>query len=105
MTQNQGVSGSFSTIQSRACKMMSAAMDSEDDGTSLSQEDTDKSTSVYSIDSIQAEASTPVSLPVEPLQRKLGSNELFAFNCHNSGNLNIMCGITLLTRHSIDEGK
>ena len=80
-------------------------MDSEDDGTSLSQEDTDKSTSVYSIDSIPAEVSTPVSLTVEPLQRKLGSNELFAFNCHNYGNLNIMCGITLLTRHSIDEGK
>ena len=37
--------------------------------------------------------------------RRLGSNELFCHFCHNVGNLNVMTGLTLLTRHAIDEGK
>lgn len=37
--------------------------------------------------------------------RKLGSNELFCYYCHNAGDLNVMTGLTLLTRHAIDEGK
>jgi hypothetical protein len=36
--------------------------------------------------------------------RRLGSNELFCHFCHNAGNLNVMTGLTLLTRHPIDEG-
>ena len=84
---------------------MSATIDSEDDGSSLSPDETDKSISVHSTDSLRTEVSTPISPPLEPLRRKLGSNEAFAFKCHNSGNLNIMCGLTLLTQHSIDEGR
>ena len=39
-------------------------------------------------------------------KRRLGSNELFCNMCHSqSGNLNVMCGLTLLTRQAIDEGK
>jgi hypothetical protein len=37
--------------------------------------------------------------------RRLGSNELFCHFCHNVGNLNVMTGLTLLTRHAIDEGE
>ena len=37
--------------------------------------------------------------------RRLGSNELFCHFCHNAGNLNVMTGLTLLTRTAIDEGK
>lgn len=36
--------------------------------------------------------------------RRLGGNELFCHFCHNVGNLNVMVGLTLLTRTAIDEG-
>ena len=38
--------------------------------------------------------------------RPLGSNELYARNCHkkHQGAMNILCGLTLVTRHQIDEG-
>ena len=86
--------------------MMSATMDSEDDGSSQSPDETDKSISVCSAESVSTEQlSSPAISPIETLSRKLGSNEVSAFNCHNSGNLNIICGLTLLTRDSIDEGK
>lgn len=39
------------------------------------------------------------------LIRRLGGNELFCHFCHNAGNLNVMVGLTLLTRTAIDEGK
>ena len=85
--------------------MMSAALESEEDVSSLSPEGTNKSISTSSIGSSRTETSSPIIPPVEPLKRKLGSNEVFAFNCHNYGNLNTICGLTLLTKHSIDEGK
>ena len=85
--------------------MMSATLESEEEVSSLSPEATDKSISVSSMGSIWTETSAPNIPPIEPLKRKLGSNEVFAFNCHNYGNLNIICGLTLLTKHSIDDGK
>ena len=38
------------------------------------------------------------------VKRKLGNNELFASCCHDNGNLNVMCGLTLVTRQAVDEG-
>ena len=36
---------------------------------------------------------------LEPqFKRKLGGNEMFSSMCHDRGNLNVMCGLTLLTR-------
>ena len=83
---------------------MSATLESEEEVSSLSPEGTDKSISASSIGSIRTDTSSPIIPPVQPLKRKLGANEVFAFNCHNYGNLNIICGLTLLTKHSIDEG-
>jgi hypothetical protein len=38
--------------------------------------------------------------------RLLGSQEAFCRNCNKKdGSLNLLCGLTLVTRHSIDEGK
>jgi len=38
-------------------------------------------------------------------KRKLGTNELFCNLCHDcNANLNVMCGLTLLTRQPVDEG-
>lgn len=50
--------------------------------------------------------SRPPSPPQSPtgFKRKLGNNELFVNLCHSMGNLNVMCGLTLLTRHALDEG-
>lgn len=36
--------------------------------------------------------------------RQLGHNEMFAHVGHNNNNLNVMCGLTLLTRQEVDEG-
>uniref|UniRef100_A0A0K2UGZ6 Uncharacterized protein n=1 Tax=Lepeophtheirus salmonis TaxID=72036 RepID=A0A0K2UGZ6_LEPSM len=36
--------------------------------------------------------------------RSLGGNEMFSYMCHKQGNLNRMCGLTLLTRRALDEG-
>lgn len=42
---------------------------------------------------------------MEGNRRKLGSNELFHQICHShDGNLNVLCGLTLVTRHAVDEG-
>ncbi len=55
--------------------------------------------------------SGPSSNVVDPttassFRRKLGGNELFCNLCHShGGGLNVMCGLTLLTRQAIDEGK
>ncbi|TRY78377.1 hypothetical protein TCAL_01694 [Tigriopus californicus] len=38
------------------------------------------------------------------MSRQLGHNELFAHVSHNNSNLNVMCGLTLLTRQAVDEG-
>jgi hypothetical protein len=43
--------------------------------------------------------------PATEFTRRLGSNEMFCHFCHNAGNLNVMTGLTLLTRTAIDEGK
>ena len=48
---------------------------------------------------------TSTSLPVKMLNRPLGSNEAFAYHCHKQENLTIVCGLTLLTKCPIDEGK
>ena len=44
---------------------------------------------------------------LESLQRPLGQQELNHKSCHNKskGAMNIICGLTLVTRHQIDEGK
>ena len=42
--------------------------------------------------------------PDGTFRRKLGNNELFCKMCHNAGNLNVMAGLTLLTRTAVDEG-
>jgi hypothetical protein len=48
---------------------------------------------------------TASSMPVT-FKRKLGGNELYCNQCHNvNGNLNVLAGLTLLTRHAVDEGK
>ena len=85
--------------------MMSAIIESEEEGSSHSADVTENSISISSTGSVRTDTLSPIIPPAEPLSRKLGSNEVFAFNCHNSGNLNTVCGLTLLTRHSIDEGK
>ena len=43
---------------------------------------------------------------LERLQRPLGQQELHLKNCHNQhpGAMNIICGLTLVSRHPIDEG-
>ena len=40
----------------------------------------------------------------ERLQRRLGQQELHFKNCSSPGAMNIICGLTLVTRHQIDEG-
>ena len=43
----------------------------------------------------------------EPLlKRPLGNHEIFLRNCHSkhNGAMNQLCGLTLVTRHPIDEG-
>ena len=42
----------------------------------------------------------------ESLQRLLGQQELHHKTCHtkHKGAMNIICGLTLVTRHQIDEG-
>ena len=82
--------------------MMSATVESEEEGSSPTPNETKKGISI-SMGS-RAETSSPVAPLAELLNRKLGSNEAFAFNCHNQGNLNTVCGLTLLTKNSIDEG-
>jgi hypothetical protein len=48
---------------------------------------------------------TASSMPVT-FKRKLGGNELYCNQCHSvNGNLNVLAGLTLLTRHAVDEGK
>ena len=44
---------------------------------------------------------------LESLQRPLGQQELHHKSCHtkSKGSMNIICGLTLVTRHQIDEGK
>ena len=84
--------------------MMSASIDSEEELSYDSPREPDKSTSLGSIGSGPKETMSPIIPPAEILKRKLGSNEVFAFNSHNFGNMNIVCGLTLLTRNSIDEG-
>ena len=41
------------------------------------------------------------------IQRPLGSHEVQVRNCHNKhkGAMNILSGMTLVTRHEMDEGK
>ena len=44
---------------------------------------------------------------LERLERPLGQQELHLKNCHNQppgGAMNIICGLTLVSRHPIDEG-
>jgi hypothetical protein len=41
----------------------------------------------------------------KPFRRPLGSNEAFCSACHDYGDLTVMCGLTLLTRHQVDEGE
>ena len=40
------------------------------------------------------------------LKRPLGNHEIFLRDCHNkqNGAMNQICGLTLVTRHQIDEG-
>ncbi len=39
-------------------------------------------------------------------KRKLGGNEVFSSQCHDAnGNMNVLTGLTLLTRHAVDEGE
>ena len=84
--------------------MMSATLESEEEGSSPTPNGTEKGLSIGSMGSLRTETSSPIAPLAELLNRKLGSNEAFAFNCHNQGNLNTVCGLTLLTKHSIDEG-
>ena len=84
--------------------MMSATLETEGEGSCASPERTEQNYSISSIGSLRTETSSPTAPAAEPLNRKLGSNEAFAYNCHNQGNLNLVCGLTLLTKFPIDEG-
>ena len=84
--------------------MMSATPESEEESLSSTPSGTEKCHSIASLGSHRYESTSPIAPQAELLNRKLGSNETFAYNCNNLGNLNIVCGLTLLTRTSIDEG-
>eukprot|EP00095_Tigriopus_kingsejongensis_P004248 maker-scaffold711_size108467-snap-gene-0.30 protein:Tk04248 transcript:maker-scaffold711_size108467-snap-gene-0.30-mRNA-1 annotation:"malonyl -acyl carrier protein transacylase" len=50
-----------------------------------------------------ASEAPPGSRPTQ-WSRKLGNNESFCHVAHGYHNLNVMCGVTLMTRHAVDEG-
>ena len=83
---------------------MSSSMESDEEASSNPNEIKIKQIQRGSVTAQQTDTTTTTS-PTEFLNRRLGSNEVFAYNCSNAGNLNTVCGLTLLTRHSIDEGR